>query len=304
MSAKPSQRVSALTHQAKIFLNGGAGIKPIVPIDPIALEEKAQKHMTSQSAAYILGGAGKEETIRANRHGFERWQIVPRMLRNVETRDTAIHFLGSKIHFPLFLAPIGVLEMVHRKADLAVAAAAAETGTPMIISNQASFSMETIAKVLGDSPKLFQLYWSKSNELVESLVRRVEDIDAQAIVLTLDTTMLGWRNRDLTEAYLPFLRGEGIAQYTSDPVFQKLAAHFQPAASAPKPPVTLATLGMLLRQAHNVPGSFLRNLTSGYALRSVRAFIHYFVRPSLNWENLAFLQDLTSLPIILKGKAQ
>jgi len=301
MSVSSSQRPSALEHQARIYLRGGAGLTPPVPVDPLSLEEKAQKYMSPAAAAYIIGGAGRERTIAFNRQDFDRWQIVPRMLRDVGTRDTSSSFLGQTIASPLMLAPIGVLEMVHKKADLAVAAAATATGTPMVISNQASFPMESIARVLGETPRMFQLYWSKSNELVKSLVKRAEDIGSQAIVLTLDTTMLGWRNRDLEEAYLPFLRGQGIAQYTSDPVFRKLAESFQPDVSVSKPPVTPATIAMLLKQADNVPGSFLKNLTSGKALRLVRAFIHYFVRPSLNWENLAFLQDCTSLPIILKG---
>ena len=79
--------------------------------------------------------------------------------------------------------------------------------------------MEDCARELGDAPHWFQLYWSTSNDLVESLVERAEACGCTAVVLTLDTTMLGWRIRDLDLAYLPFLRGKGIAQYTSDPVF-------------------------------------------------------------------------------------
>ena len=75
---------------------------------------------------------------------------------------------------------------------------------------------------MGDAPRWFQLYWSTSNELVESFVSRAEACGCEAIVVTLDTTMLGWRCRDLDLAYLPFAVGKGIAQYTSDPVFRSL----------------------------------------------------------------------------------
>ena len=156
MSASSSQRPSALEHQARIFLRGGAGLKPPIPVDPVNLKEKAQKYMSPAAAAYIIGGAGKEKTMAFNRQDFDRRRIVPRMLKDVSTRDTSISFLGNTIASPLMLAPIGVLEMVHKKADLAVAAAAAVTGTPMIISNQASFPMETIAHVLGETPRMFQ----------------------------------------------------------------------------------------------------------------------------------------------------
>ena len=144
------------------------------------------------------------------------------MLRDVGTRDIATEFLGRQLASPLLLSPIGVLEMAHPEADLAVGRAATACEVPYIFSNQASVAMETVAEAMGDGRRYFQLYWSKSNELVESLVQRAEAAGCEAIFVTLDTTLLGWRTRDLGLAYLPFLRGKGIAQYTSDPVFRKL----------------------------------------------------------------------------------
>ena len=173
--------------------------------------------MSPEGYAYVAGGAGTEETMRENRAAFERWRIVPRMLRDVSTRDTAVEVLGTPLPSPFVLCPIGVLEMAHREADVAVARAAAAEGIPFVFSNQASRPMEETARAMGDAPRWFQLYWSTSNELVASLVSRAERCGCSAIVLTLDTTMLGWRIRDLDLAYLPFLRGKGIAQYTSDP---------------------------------------------------------------------------------------
>ena len=92
----------------------------------------------------------------------------------------------------------------------------------MIFSNQASRPMEECAAAMGDAPRWFQLYWSTSDELVASFVARAEACGCEAIVVTLDTKMLGWRSRDLDFAYLPFATGKGIAQYTSDPVFRSL----------------------------------------------------------------------------------
>ena len=175
--------------------------------------------MSPEGYAYVAGGAGTEETMRENRAAFERWRIVPRMLRDVSVAATADEVLGTPLPSPFVLCPIGVLEMAHRDADVAVARAAAAEGIPFVFSNQASRPMEETARAMGDAPRWFQLYWSTSNELVASLVSRAERCGCTAIVLTLDTTMLGWRIRDLDLAYLPFLRGKGIAQYTSDPVF-------------------------------------------------------------------------------------
>src|SRR4051794_21096939 len=164
--------------------------------------------MSRSAFAYIAAGAGTESTVRANREAFGRWRIVPRMLRDVADRDTSVELFGRRIPYPMLLAPIGVLELAHREAERAVAPAAAATGIPMLFSNQASTPMEEVAALLGESPRWFQLYWSTSNDLVESLVARAEACGCEAIVVTLDTTVLGWRTRDLELAYLPFLRGK------------------------------------------------------------------------------------------------
>ena len=208
--------------QKEIYLKGFAGIRSEVPVDWKMLEEKARKQMSPEAFAYIAGGAGLESTIASNRSAFEKYKIVPRMLRNVSERDSSIELFGHKIPAPLLFSPVGVLEMVHPEADLAVGRAAAKERLPFIFSNQASKPMEEVAAAMGDSPRWFQLYWSKSNDLVASLVARAERCGCSAIVVTLDTTLLGWRTRDLDLSYLPFLEGKGIAQYTSDPVFQRL----------------------------------------------------------------------------------
>jgi lactate 2-monooxygenase len=154
---------------------------------------------------------------------------------------------------------------------------------------------------MGDAPRWFQLYWSTSNELVESLVGRAEACGCEAIVVTLDTTMLGWRSRDLAMAYLPFLRGMGIAQYTSDPVFQRLIADAPDGRSTPTPRRNLAALGTLIKLVRRYPGRFWPALRSGRARRAVERFVEIYSRPSLTWEDLTFLRDRTRLPILLKG---
>ena len=131
-----------------------------------------------------------------------------------------------------------MLELAHREADLAVARAAAAEGVPMVFSNQASVPDGGVRRGDGRRPRWFQLYWSTSDELVESFVARAEACGCEAIVVTLDTTLLGWRPRDLDLGYLPFLRGKGIAQYTSDPVFRaaRRGADRQPARRADPAP--------------------------------------------------------------------
>ncbi|HEX7068546.1 MAG TPA: alpha-hydroxy-acid oxidizing protein [Candidatus Limnocylindria bacterium] len=260
--------------------------------------------MSRPAWSYVAGSAGQQRTDRANRAAFDRWKIVPRMLRDISVRDMRVELFGRSLPAPLLLAPIGALGMVRADADLAAARAARSLGIPMIISTQASSPMEAIADALGDAPRWFQLYWSANDELVESFVRRAETIGSGAIVVTLDTQMLGWRTADLDIGSLPFVRGQGIAQYTSDPVFTRLveervATPRTTTEPRPRPsPGAVRTLASLAR-AH--PGGFLRNLRSPLPRAAVETFLEVFSRPSLRWADLAWLRDRTELPIVLKG---
>src|SRR3954452_18517188 len=220
--------------QRAVYLAGVSGTRPRVPADATKLEAKARRSLSRSAFAYIAAGAGTEATVGENRAAFDHWKIVPRVLRDVSERDTSVELFGRRLPSPFMLAPVGVLEMVDRDADIAVARAARRHGVPMILSNQASVPMERVASELGESPRWFQLYWSQSNDLVESLVARAEAAGCEAIVVTLDTTLLGWRSRDLDLGYLPFLRGKGIAQYTSDRGFRRLLKQ-PPAPEAPQP---------------------------------------------------------------------
>ncbi len=293
---------SALDRQREIYLRGVSGVRPAVPADPVLLEQKARSHMSEAAFAYIAGGAGIERTVAENRAGFDRHRIVPRMLNDVSKADTSVELFGRRLPAPILLSPIGVLDMAHREADRAVGKAAAELGIPYIFSNQASVPMEEVARAMGDGPRWFQLYWSKSNDLVASFVERAEACGCEAIVVTLDTTMLGWRVRDLDLAYLPFLRGKGIAQYVSDPVFQRLMDQpDEPDLVQPKRRLTPELIGSVFQLMRNYPGGFLENLRSGRPLKAVRKFINLYTNPALQWSDLPFLREHTRLPILLKG---
>lgn len=273
---------SAADYQVKTYLGGAEGKR--LTISPLwgKMEEEALQKMNEGARSYIYGGAGLHHTMHNNRNGFNQYRIVPRMLVDVENRSTSTTVMGIDLPSPFFLCPIGVSEMVHPEGDLAIAKGASPTGIPYIFSNQASFPMEDCAKAMGDTPFLFQLYWSKSRELVTSLVQRAERCGARGIVLTLDTTILGWRTGDLDIAYLPFLQGKGIAQYTSDPVFRKLVQK-----KLEKDYPSLDT------QSPDYQGIFGR--------ACVEMFVGIYTNTSTTWEDLAFLRDQTKLPIVLKG---
>jgi lactate 2-monooxygenase len=289
--------------QDAIYRAGVYGRHPRVPTVYRALAGEARRRLGARAYGYVAGGAGDEDTQRADRAAFDRWAVVPRVLRDVSRRDTSVELFGRRLPAPLLLGPVGALELVHPEADLAVARAAAAIGVPMVFSNQASVPMETTAAAMGSSPRWMQLYWSTSDELVESLLGRAEASGCDAVVVTLDTTMLGWRPRDLDLGHLPFALGKGIAQYTSDPVFRRLVAERAAAAGPrdPQPRPTAAAVRALVGMAKAWPGPLLENLRSPLPRAAVETFLAIYSRPSITWADLAWLRQRTRLPIVLKG---
>jgi lactate 2-monooxygenase len=292
--------------QSDIYRAGVSGRTPRIPTGFPDLERAAKRRMSRAAFAYVAGSAGLERTADSNTAAFGRHRIVPRVLRDVSERDLSVELFGVRRPTPLLLAPIGVLDLAHPGADIAAARAAAALGVPAMLSNQASTAMETVTAAMDEvSPgasRWFQLYWSSSNELVASLIERAERSGCEAIVVTLDTHVLGWRPRDLDLGYLPFSRGRGIAQYTSDPVFQRLVRERVAAGGArPRPAITPATIASFASILRHHPGTLRANLRSPEPLAATETFLDVFADPTLTWDDLAFLRQRTSLPIVLKG---
>jgi len=260
--------MSFAAFQNDVYLKGLFGETPTMPFDHRALQAAAEEVMTPGAVGYVSGGAGAEDTMRANREAFDRWRLQPRMLRGCPAeRDLTRDIVGTPSPAPVLLAPVGVLSIVHADAERAVARAAAALGLPMVLSTAASTCMEDIQTELAGSPGWYQLYWPKDTEVAGSLVARAEKAGYKALVVTLDTWQLGWRPRDLDTAYLPFLQGEGIANYTSDPAFR----------------------AGLERSPEEDPNA------------AVLHFLGMFNNPALTWKDLEWLRSRTTLPIVLKG---
>src|SRR5215212_11954142 len=238
---------------------------PEWPLDADDWEAAARKRLDDAPFGYIAGGAGGESTMRANLAAFERWRIRPRMLSGNVERDLSVDVLGTRSPAPFLLAPIGVLSIVHPDGEVAVARASASSGVPMLLSSASSHSIEEIAET--GCPRWYQLYWPNDREICESFVQRAEAAGYGAIVVTVDTLTLGWRPRDLRQAYLPFLDGEGCGQFFSDPVF---------CSRLDKPPEedVLTAAAMMLATFPNL---------------------------GLTWDDLDWLRGQTRLPILVKG---
>jgi isopentenyl diphosphate isomerase/L-lactate dehydrogenase-like FMN-dependent dehydrogenase len=241
--------------------------------------------------------------MRANREALDRWRIVPRMLRDVTDRDLSTTVLGTPLPAPLLIAPIGAAGLVRRDADVLVGGASADTGVPYIFSSQGSSPMDETAAAMGTSPRWYQLYWSRDEQLVDSFIHRAEAIGAGALVVTLDTTMLGWRPADLDLGSLPFSQGIGIAQYTSDPRFRQLVQERLDAGTAGSGDVevTLGAVRTLLSISRQHPGRFADNLRSAFPRAAVETFLDVYSNPALSWDHVATLRERTRLPVVLKG---
>ncbi len=262
-----ASRAYGSERQLQVYLAGMQGQKPAIPVSYEELERQAKEKLSPEAYGYVAGGAGGEQTMRANREAFDHWQIVPRMLRDVSARTLATRVFDLDLPAPVLLAPIGVQSIVHPEAEVAVARAASAEGVPFILSTASSKTLEEVAQAAGKGPRWFQLYWGRDPELTASFLARAETAGYTAVVVTLDTNLLSWRERDVQNAYLPFLLGEGIANYLSDPVFR---------ASLAQPP------------EQDMQSAIFR-------------FVQVFTNPTLTWADLAFLRAHTRLPLILKG---
>src|SRR5580765_3470021 len=297
------QRGPGRARQGTIYRAGVFGHHPSVPTDAASLERRALRAMSPVARAYVAGGAGEGATMRANREAFDRWRVVPRMLHGVTSRDLSTSVLGTELRAPLLLAPVGAGCLVASDSDVLIARGAAAADVPYVFSNQGCNPLEETAAAMGSTPFWQQLYWSTDEALVDSMIGRAEAAGARALVVTIDTTMLGWRPQDLNLGSLPFARGMGIAQYTSDPRFRALVAERLAAASGPraKVQVTVGAVRTLLTMSRTHPGDFRENLRSPEPRAAVETFLDIYSNPALSWSHLATLRQRTSIPVLLKG---
>jgi isopentenyl diphosphate isomerase/L-lactate dehydrogenase-like FMN-dependent dehydrogenase len=253
--------------QVEVYMEGLADITPDVPPSFEELEQAALEAMDGAAHGYVAGGAGGERTIGHNREAFAKWRLWPRILRDFSERDLSTELFGTEFSVPALLAPIGVQSIIHEDGELGTARAAEGLDVPLAVSSAASHTMEDVAEELGETPGWFQLYWPSDDDVARSFVRRAEEAGYGALVVTLDNNVLGWRERDIADAYLPFLDGEGVANYFSDPAFRDLLE---------EPP----------EEAE---------------LQAIRTFIDVFGDPSLTFEDLEWLCEFTDLPVVVKG---
>ena len=253
--------------QAEIFKE--ITIPPFMrlPVSYLEWRHAAREVLPPGAFNYVACGAGTGETMRNNRVAFHKWQIQPRVMIDVAERDLSVTLFGQTYTGPVFLAPIGNQGLFYPDGELASAKAAATVGIPFILSTVSSFSIEEVAKVMGDAPRWFQLYWGKDSDVMASMLYRAETHGYQAIVLTVDRPLAGWNECALRDLYPPLALPHPITNYLTDPVFL---------AKLPKPPQEdpLAAYAQMAKIVHN---------------------------PALTWQDLTFIYQHTKLPVLIKG---
>jgi 4-hydroxymandelate oxidase len=163
-------------------------------------EAPAQARVDAAAWAYLNGGAADEITLRANRAAWDAIRLQPRVLRDLSGGHTRVTLLGRELQHPVLLAPIAYQRLFHADGELAIAHAAAAQGAGLVLSAQASVTMEAVAApMLADptaGPLWFQLYWRDDRDFMRALLQRVEAAGYQALVLTVDAAVHGARDRE------------------------------------------------------------------------------------------------------------
>ena len=230
---------------------------------------------------YIDGGAEDERTMDANAASFANLEFLPNVLRDVSRIDTSTTLLGKHIPLPLVLAPTGYSRIAHSQGELSVARAAARAGLPYSLSTMSTRTIEEVAEA-SDGPKWFQVYTWKDRGLVRELVERARAADYEALWLTVDTAVLGRRERDVRNGYaFPPQLGPGtildgllhpawsLDFLTHEPmVFANVAHHADHGADAGMP------------MAEHVMKNFDQKLS---------------------WDDVEWLQSIWDRPLVLKG---
>ena len=226
-------------------------------------EQHARTQLDDNAWAYFSGGAADEISLRANRTAWDALSLWPRVLRPLAGGHTRVPLLGRTLAHPILLAPVAFQRMAHPDGELAMAYAAAALGAGVVLSTQASVSVESVAQAVlpdpGRGPLWFQLYLQPDRGFTQALVQRAEAAGYEALVLTVDAPTSGVRDRERRAGFrLP----SGVGPVN--------LAGLQTPASPPLSPGQSALFDGLL---HHAP----------------------------TWDDIAWLQSITRLPVLLKG---
>ncbi|MEK9721580.1 MAG: alpha-hydroxy acid oxidase, partial [Quisquiliibacterium sp.] len=185
------------------------------------LRERARKRLPRSVFDFYDGGAEDELTLRDNRAAFERIRLRPRVLRDVATVDTATTVLGKPVAMPLLVAPTGAVGFGWPHGEVALALAAQQAGVPFILSSSATSSIERVAQAVPGHRLWFQAYVFKDPGFTLQLIERARVAGYEALMITVDLTVGGKRERDMrNQLSVPFrFTPRNLAGFARKPVW-------------------------------------------------------------------------------------
>jgi L-lactate dehydrogenase (cytochrome) len=245
------------------------------------LRRMAKRRLPRGVFDYIDGAAEDERSLAANSEAFAQIGFRPRVLTGVGSVDTSTTLLGKPLPYPLVLAPTGFTRIADPQGELAVARAAARAGLPYTLSTLGTRSIEEVAAV-SDGPKWFQVYVWRDRGLVEAMIARAKAAGYEAILLTVDTAVLGRRERDVRRGFsLPPKIGPGtLVDGAVHPGWTWQFVQSEPIRFA------------------NVIGGAVGDGTDAVSLAD---YVNSQFDPELSWKDLDWLRAHWDGPIVLKG---
>jgi L-lactate dehydrogenase (cytochrome) len=245
------------------------------------LRRVAKRRLPGGVFDYIDGAAEDERTLAANEAAFAAATFRPRVLRGIDTVEVTTTLLGKPLAYPLVLAPTGFTRIADPQGELAVARAAARAGVPYTLSTLSTRSIEEVRSV-SDGRLWFQVYAWRDRGLVKEMVDRARDARFEALVLTVDTAVLGRRERDVR-------RGFSLPPTIGPRTLIDGALH---------PGWTLAFIRSEPIRFANVAG---RDVGDGASPVSLSDYINTQFDPALAWEDVDWLRSIWDGPIVIKG---
>jgi len=182
-------------------------------LDLVWSERRARERLDRSAYDYFAGGADDELTLADNSAAWARLRLRPHVLRDVGEVSTSTTVLGVPVSLPVLVGPVAYQRLAHPDGEPATASGAAAAGTLLVVSTQATASLEEIAAVAPGAPRWFQLYVYRDRRIAAGLVRRAAASGYRAVVLTVDVPVPGNRERDRRNRFqLP--PGMGLANLT------------------------------------------------------------------------------------------
>jgi L-lactate dehydrogenase (cytochrome) len=242
--------------------------------------ELARRRLPSPIFDYIDGGADDEVTLRQNTASFERCDLVPNILRGVETLDISVRVMGQKLAMPVYCSPTALQRLFHHQGENAVAAAAAKFGTMFGVSSLGTVSVEELRRTY-PTPQVYQFYFHKDRGLNDAMLQRAKSVGVDVMMLTVDSITGGNRERDLRTGFaIPFrLTPAGMLQFAIKPRW---------------------AINYLTHEKFKLP-QLDEHIDMGGGAVSIGRYFTEMLDPSMNWDDVAKMVRNWNGQFCLKG---